>query len=117
MRIILLIIKSIYYLFLFCAFIFLALYPTDEYWNIISTVFIWLVGILYLIRIFTKKMFSSQLMKHGLIYFVIGVVISTLGIFVAGEILFKLSFLVFIFGAIGSFVEYKKVQMSNNEKS
>lgn len=108
MRTILLIIKSLYYLSLFSLFVFLALFPTDESWNSISAVFFWLIGIGYLIRIFTRNIPIDQLMKHGLIYFVIGAVISTLGIFVAGEIFLKLSFLVFILGLIGAFMNYKK---------
>ncbi len=114
MRIILFIIKCLYYLILLCSFIFLALFPTDENWNIISAVLFWLVGIGYLIRIFGRNISINQLMKHGLIFFVIGVVISTLGIFVAGEILLKLSFLVFILGIIGAFIDYKLA--TNNEK-
>lgn len=108
MRIILFLIKSFYYLILFSSFIFLALFPTDEYWNLISTVFIWLIGIGYLIRILAKNIPIDQLMKHGLIFFVIGVMLLALGIFVAGEIFLKLSFLVFILGVIGSFINYKK---------
>lgn len=107
MRIILFIIKSFYYSILFSLFIFLALFPTNEYWNLISIVFFWLIGIGYLIRIFARNISIDQLMKHGLICFVIGVVISTLGIFVAGEILLKLSFLVFILGVIGLLINYK----------
>ncbi len=109
MRIILSIIKSFYYLILFFSFIFLAIFPTDEYWSLISTVFFWLIGIGYFIRIFAKNISIDQLMKHGLIFFVIGAVISTLGIFVAGELLLKLSFLVFILGIIGSFINYEKI--------
>lgn len=100
-------IKSTYYLFLSSSFIFLTLFPANEYWNIISAVFIWSIGIGYLIRIFTKNLSIDQLMKHGLIYFVIGAVISASGIFVAGEIMFKLSFLVFTLGVIGSFINYR----------
>lgn len=113
MKIILLIIKSLYYLTLLFLFIFSALFPSDEYWNILSTVLFWLVGIGYLIRIFTRNISIDQLTKHGLIYFVTGAVISTLGIFVAGEILLKLSFLVFMLVIIGSFMNYRK---STNEK-
>ena len=104
MRIILSIIKSFYYLILFFSFIFLALFPTDENWSLISTVVFWVIGIGYLIKIFARNISIDHVMKHGLIFFVIGVVISTLGIFVAGEILLKLSFLVFILGIIGSFI-------------
>lgn len=107
MRIILFILKSFYYLILFSSFIFLALFPADENWSLISAVLFWLIGIGYLIRIFARNISIDQLMKHGLIFFVIGVVISTLGIFVAGEIFLKLSYLVFILGAIGSFINYK----------
>lgn len=109
MRIILLVIKSFYYLILFSSFIFLALFPTDGNWSLISTVFFWLIGFGYLIKIFAGNISIDQLMKHGLICFVIGAVISTLGIFVVGEILLRLSFLVFMLGVIGSFIDYKKV--------
>ena len=108
--IILLFISYIFYFsILFLLFIFLAPFPSDEYWNIISVVFFWLIGIGYLIRIFTKSISIDQLMKHGLIFFAIGVLVSTVGIFVAGEILLKLSFLLFMLGIIGSFMNYRKI--------
>lgn len=108
MKFFLFFIKSLYYLILLSLFIFLGLFPSNEYWNLISNVFFGLIGIGYLLNILLKNISIEQLMKHGLTYFVIGVVISTIGIFVGGEILFKLSFLVYMLGILGSFINYNK---------
>lgn len=101
--------RLLYYLLLLFLFIFLGLFPKDESWNIISTVFFWLIGIGYLTEVVGKNLSIDQLMKHGLFFFILGTALLTFGIFAMGEIFFKLSFLVFILGIIWSFVNYKKV--------
>lgn len=107
MNIILFAMKCFYYFILLSLLIFLSLFAGDDYWNFASALFFGLIGIGYLIKMFTKNISIDQLMKHGLIYFMIGVVVSSTGIFVGGEIFLKLSFLVFMMGIIGSLVNYK----------
>lgn len=109
MKTILLIIKLSYYFILLCIFTFLSLFPTDENWNLTFSIFFWMVGIYYLIRIITRNITIDNLMKQGLFFFIVGSIISILGIFVAGEILMKLSFLSFMLGMIESFIDYKRV--------
>lgn len=103
----LIITKILYFLFLFCLIIILTLFPGDEYWNLFSATFFWLIGIRYIIKILLRTISIDQIMGEGLIVFIVGIVVSTAGLFVLGEILLKLSFLMFGLGLISSIISYK----------
>src|SRR5690349_3576422 len=110
MKIIFLIIRLAYFIFLGGILIFLILFPGSRFGETLLEVFFWLFVVGYLVLVIKKYLRSSTSFNCGLICFLLGALIFSAGLIQMGEIILKLGFTFFLIGLFQSFfsLKYKK---------